>query len=259
MKIIKQFALVVCSLYLFSCGTQRKAVPNYNYLQNVSDSAVNKPIAVQDLIIQAYDNLSIQVFSASSRPEADLLFNPPALAGANVAGGGYLVSREGNIEFPRLGTIKAAGFTKQQLSDLIKEKIVTGNYLSEPVVIIRFLNYKVTVLGEVTQQGVYNIPGERVTILEAIGLAGGVTLDGKKTTVKVMREVNGKRETGMVDLTENKLFESPYYYLQQNDVVTVEMSKRKSRQTEQQNTIQKVGLVASIVTAVVLIYNTFGN
>src|SRR6185369_3146615 len=126
-----------------------------------------------------------------------------------------------------------------QLSDLIKSKIVADSALSNPSVIVRFLNYRVTVLGEVGHAGVVNIPYERVTILEAIGLAGDIPLSGKKTTVKIIRQVNGDMEIGHIDLTSKDMFGSPYYYLMQNDVVIVEPRKSKLRLNDQSIVAQR--------------------
>jgi polysaccharide biosynthesis/export protein len=249
---MKLFSIFLFSLFILmfcSCRTQKKVLENYNYLQAVNDSTINKQLKITEPIIQKNDLLSIKVYSASTKPEiSDAIYNLPDKEG-------FLVDEGGNIEYPRIGVIHVEGLTKQQLVSIIKTKL-TGP-LVDPSVIIRFLNYKVTVMGEVGSGGVFNIPNERVTILEAIGLAGGITLDGKKTTVKVVRESNGKRETGIVNLTEKNLFESPYYNLQQNDVVLVETSVRRIKQTEQQNTVQKVGFIFGLITGIALIYNSF--
>jgi polysaccharide biosynthesis/export protein len=254
MKLFSIFLFSFFSLTFFSCRTQKKVIENYNYLQAVNDSNMNKQLNMAEAVIQKNDLLSIRVYSASTKPDvSDALYNLPATT--DPATNGFLVDGDGNIEYPRVGVIHAEGLTKLQLAAIIKAKL-TGP-LQDPSVIIRFLNYKVTVMGEVGNGGVFNIPNERVTILEAIGLAGGITIDGKKTTVKVVREANGKRETGIVNLTEKNLFESPYYNLQQNDVVLVETSIRRIKQTEQQNTIQKVGFIFGLITGVALIYNSF--
>jgi polysaccharide biosynthesis/export protein len=254
MKLFSILLFTFFSLVFFSCRTQKKAIENYNYLQAVGDSNISKQLNIIEPIIQKNDLLSIRVYSASTKPDvSDALYNLPNTT--DPATNGFLVDAEGNIEYPRVGVIHAEGLTKQQLAAIIKTKL-TGP-LQDPSVIIRFLNYRVTVMGEVGSGGVFNIPNESVTILEAIGLAGGITLDGKKTTVKVVREANGKRETGIVNLTEKNIFESPYYNLQQNDVVLVETSVRRIKQTDQQNTIQKVGFIFGLITGVALIYNSF--
>jgi polysaccharide biosynthesis/export protein len=254
MKLFSIFLLSLYSLLLFSCHAQKKGIENYNYLQAVNDSNINKQLVTTEPVIQKNDLLSIRVYSVSTKPDvSDVLYNLPTTT--DPATNGFLVDGEGNIEYPRVGAIHSEGLTKSQLAAIIKRKL-TG-VLLDPSVIVRFLNYKITVIGEVGSSGVFNIPTERVTILEAIGLAGGITIDGKKTTVKVVRESNGKRETGIVNLTEKNLFESPYYNLQQNDVVLVETSVRRMKQTEQQNVVQKVGFIFGLITGVALIYNSF--
>ena len=129
--------------------------------------------------------------------------------------------------------------------------------LADPSVIIRFLNFKVNVLGEVAKPGLINVPGERITILEAIGLAGDITQYGRKNTVKVIREIDGDRNIGTIDLSSKDLFESPYYNLLQNDVVMVEPSKRKAQSAEQALTAQKISFALTIVTVAATLANIF--
>lgn len=262
---MKRFILVclpVLPLFFISCTPQQK-MPGY--LQNVTDTTGNGEIQVPELRIQKNDLLSIQVYSASTRPEVDALYNlsPVSAGGAGqtstpAAISGFLVDSKGNIEYPRLGTLHAEGLTKADLADLIKKKLTEPvKLLENPTVIIRFMNLKVTILGEVNNQGVISIPGERVTILEAVGLAGGITDFGLKNSVKVIREVDGRRQVGVVDLSSKDLFASPYYTLRQNDVVFVDPSPRKEKKTEQDQTYQRISLGLSIITALVFIYNVF--
>src|SRR5205085_913368 len=144
------------------------------------------------------------------------------------------------------------------LEDVIKRRInEKDSVLTDPSVIIRFLNFKVSVLGEVKSPGVMTIPAERITILEAIGLAGDINEFGLKDQVKVVREANGKREIGIIDLSSDSLFVSPYYNLMQNDVVMVAPTKKKAKQAEQNLVLQRVSLGLSIITAIALLYNIF--
>jgi polysaccharide export outer membrane protein len=129
--------------------------------------------------------------------------------------------------------------------------------LKDPVVIIRFLNFRITILGEITQAGTLAVAGERLTILEAIGMAGGITEYGKKNTVKIIRENSGKREVGYIDLSSKDIFESPYYNLIQNDIVLVEPTKQKIRQAEQSQIAQRISLALGIITSAAVIYNLF--
>jgi len=226
------------------------------YLENVTDTTIVTNVKVIEPLIQKNDLLQIQVYSASIDPRVDAPYNlPMQTAGTTGGGGGFLVDANGNIEYPRVGTIQVEGLTKQQLADVIKSKL--AGQLTDPVVIVRFQNYKVTILGEVGSQGSFTVPTEKLTILEAIGLAGGVSEFGKKEGIKVLRESNGNREVGIIDITSENIFESPYYQLAQNDVVIVEPSNLKYKREQKQETTQRIAFSLSIITSILFIYNTF--
>lgn len=245
--------MLVLPVYLFSCRTQQK-IPYY--LENVNDSTGKGDVKTSSLRIQKNDLISIQISSLSTKPEADLIYNQPAPVGGNVAG--YLVDANGNIEHHRLGTIHAEGLTKQELAVEIKKRLTQPvELLADPTVVIRFMNFSVNVLGEVSKQGILTVPGESLTILQAIGLAGGISDFGKRNSVKVMRETNGKRETGLIDLTSKDIFESPYYNLVQNDIIIVEPTKQKRSDAEQARIFQKVSFAFGIVTIAATIANIF--
>jgi polysaccharide export outer membrane protein len=214
MKFSGILLLFVLPLYFLSCKPVQQ-LPYY--LDKVNDSTGKGLVTSQELKIQKNDLLSIAIASLSTKPDiSDAIYNQPAAGGSTV---GYLVDGEGNIEHHRLGLIKAEGLTKLQLANEIKKRLtVPVELLKDPTVIIRFLNFKVTILGQVGKEGPVTVPGERLTILEAIGLAGGITDYGKKDHVKVVREINGQRETGIVDLSSKDIFDSPYYHLMQNDL-----------------------------------------
>ena len=172
----------------------------------------------------------------------------------------FLVDAAGNIEYPRLGTIKAEGLTKQELAAEIRKRLTEPvELLKDPTVIIRFQNYKITVLGNVAREGVITVPGEKVTILEAIGMAGGITDYGKKDKVKLIRETDGKREIGFVNLSSDSLFSSPYYNLVQNDLIIVEPTGRKERDADQARAAQKISFALTLVTVAATLYNIFRN
>jgi polysaccharide biosynthesis/export protein len=259
-RIVLFFAL---PFYFISCTPQQK-IPNY--LQNVTDTTIIEKIQPSELRIQKNDLLSIHVYSASTKPQiSDAPYNlpsqggsaeGPASSGSPVAG--YLVDANGNIEYPQIGLLKIEGLTKLQLADTIKRRInEKDSVLTNPSVIIRFQNLKVTVLGEVNKEGPITIPGEKVTILEAIGLAGGVKEYALKNSVKVVREIDGRRQAGYVDLSSNSLFESPYYNLMQNDMIVVEPSKRKAKKADQEMVYRQAGFVVSLITAIAVVVRVF--
>jgi polysaccharide biosynthesis/export protein len=259
MKFTRTVLLLAFPFYFFSCVTQK---PLPNYLENVRDTGGKKEVVVPELRIQKNDNLSIQIYSASVDPRADDIYNlrtPSTTSGGGTPSvAGILVDGKGNIEYPRLGSIHAEGMTKDELAAELKKRLTEPvELLKDPTVIIRFLNFKVAVLGEVKNPGVMTIPGERVTILEAIGLAGDVDEFGMKDQVKVMREIDGHRQIGIVDLSSDSLFTSPFYNLVQNDVVMVPPTRRKAKKTDQEMALQRAGFALSVITAIALLYGIF--
>lgn len=238
------------AFFAVSCASQKKNVAS-SYLQNVRDTVAPDSIKIST-IIQKNDLLSIRVYSAALglKPEADAPYNLPE---TGTAATGFLVDINGNISYPQLGTLHVEGLTKEQLSGMIAERL--EGQLTKPTVVVRFINYRITVLGEVKNPSTFVLPVDHVTILEALGLAGDVTDFGRRDHVKVIRDNNGQREVGSLDLTTDSMFHSPYFQLQQNDVVIVEQSRRKSKQQDQQTLIQQVGIATSVITAVALILN----
>lgn len=240
--------------FLFSCTGQRAVTNNYLYRL---DTTQRPALSLTEPKIQKNDLLSIKVYSQSADPRTDVPYNLPeqTVAGSSVvtATAGFLVDERGNIEYPRLGTLHVEGLTKTDLIRELRGRLDT--VLTNPSVIVRFLNYRVTVLGEVRTPGSFNIPTERVTILEALGLAGDITDYGNKNTVRIAREKDGRIEYGSVDLSTQNLFNSPYFRLQQNDVVFVEQTRRKIQLQEQQTFAQQLGIATGIITAIALIIN----
>jgi len=252
--------IILFAFLLNSCSTQYR-IPNY--LENLKDSTGLGTFQYPEPIIQKNDILYIQVYSETLNPEiVDAPYNSPALAAgtASMSTGnptliGYIVDHKGEIEYPRLGTLYVEGLTKSQLTAIIKDKL--NNVLTNPTVNIRFLSFKVIVMGEVGNQGPITIPGEKLTILEAIGMAGGITWSGKREDIKVIRETNGVREMGLIDLTSQDLFKSPYYHLQQNDIVIVDMNKRGRVTQNEQYAMQRISFAVGIITTFALLINIF--
>lgn len=243
-------------LFIFTSCTTSKNAAYTNYLQNTADTS-GKRITLPEPTIQKNDLLSIKVYSQSADPRTDIPYNLPeqTVVGSNntSATAGFLVNEAGDIEYPQIGLLHVEGLTKTQLSGIIRKRFETE--LKNPSVIVRFLNYTVTVLGEVRNPGRFVLPTERVTILEALGLSGDITDYGNKKNVQVAREKDGGIEIGYVDLGSKSLFQSSYYRLQQNDVVFVEQVKRKSEQVEQQVVAQRIGIISGIVSTLAIVYS----
>lgn len=228
--------LCVSVLMLASCGTVKDIA---YFTQN---KTLNNPQAIDEhsgIVIQPKDMLSIVV--SGRNPELVAMFNLPVVnyqAGSETvsSGGqqrllGYVVDNEGKIDFPVLGEIEVAGLTRWELAELIKNKLKADEYLTDAVVTVEFMNFKVSVIGEVNSPGLFIIEGDKVTVLQAIALAKDLTIFGERENVTVIREKDGKRVLFEINLCDADMFKSPAYYLQQNDVVYVQPSKVKARQS----------------------------
>lgn len=221
---------VVPLLMVFaSCVDTKKAI----YFSGQSSATLPAEVTIPDNVITNNDILSITVNSLD--PDASRIYNSPNAAygstngynGSTLQPSGYLVSREGNIQFPVLGTIKVAGLTEEQLRAKIVKSLIDKKLLLDPIVSVRQLNFKVTVLGEVGHPMVINVPNETITLLEALGLAGDITVYGKKDNVMLIRQDGNKKTIVRLDLNSPDFLSSPYYNLLSNDVVYVEPNKAK--------------------------------
>ena len=236
MKIKSFFLLGVITLILASCSSY-KQVP---YLQNAAIVNTSEPQPLYDAKIMPKDLLTITVNTTD--PEAAAPFNLTVQSSINAARTTtltqqptlqqYLVNNEGNIDFPVLGTLHIGGLTKSEAEDLIREKLKP--YLREtPIVTVRMTNYKISVLGEVSRPGTFTVSNEKVNVLEALAMAGDMTIWGMRNNVKLVREdATGKREIIMLDLNDADIVTSPYYYLQQNDILYVTPNKTKSKNSD---------------------------
>jgi polysaccharide export outer membrane protein len=230
------FQLVFVSL-LCSCVNTRKTT----YFSDLQDSAVFNELAVPEHIIQKNDVLSITVNSID--PEASRMFNMPnenevrssTPTGDVIEPAGYLVNKDGFIRFLMIGDIKAEGLTKEQLQTQIRRAIIEKKLLLDPVVEVRHLNFKVTVLGEVARPTVITVPNEKITLLEALGLAGDVSIFGKRDNVLLIRTEGGKRTASRLNLNSTELFNSSHYYLKPNDIIYVEPNKARSMSASRLN------------------------
>jgi polysaccharide export outer membrane protein len=217
------FAVLINFSFLFtSCVNTRKAT----YFNDVKDTSLVSLTTIPEYVIQKNDILNISV--SSMNPEASAIYNTPneSMGNGNQISG-YLVNGDGTIQFPVLKGIKAEGLTKDQLKATITKSLLEKKLLVDPIVSIRFQNFRVTVLGEVARPTVVSVPSEKISLLEALGFAGDLTIYAKRNNVLVIREENGKKIIKRINLNSNELFTSPYYYLKSNDIVYVEPNKAK--------------------------------
>jgi polysaccharide export outer membrane protein len=226
-----KYKLIVLSCcILVSCNSSKKIA----YLQDANDATTQQIEDNQGIVIQPQDVLSIVV--SSKNPELAMTFNLPLhsyQAGSVTSASsytqrllGYLVDMEGNIDFPVFGKIQVAGLTRFQLSETIKQRLIRENMIKDPIVITNFMNFRISVLGEVKTPGIFNIEeNDKITIFEALSKAGDLTIYGKRDVVLVRREVGDTVIFHRVDLRSKNVLHSPVYYLQQNDVVYVEPNK----------------------------------
>jgi polysaccharide export outer membrane protein len=215
--------LLIC--LLVSCRSSRVGT-EFLYFQNGLDSMGTAEI--KEVPIKNNDILNIHVNSKTLNQEQTLLFNMPVNSGSVE---GYNVNAAGNIDLPIIGSIKAAGSTITQLQSSVTEKV--GQYVKDPVVNIKFAQFNINVLGEVHSPGVKNFQSDNVTIIDAISAAGDLTDYGKRDEITVIRAENGKRRYHKLDLRNAKVFQSPAYQLQPNDLVYVGATKNKLKTVDQ--------------------------
>lgn len=251
--------LILAFLFLVSCSKR-----NLVYFSDL-DPAKGYSSTITTLSeprIQEDDLLSITVTSLN--PESNMLFNAgvimPSQGGANTVvsspiNDNYLVDKDGFINYPVIGKINLRGLTKQEA--ISKVTLILDEYVKDPIINIRFMNFKVTVIGEVQQPSSFIIPTEKITILEALGLAGDMTAYGRRENVLVIREKDGIRSANRLNLNDKDVLNSPFYYLQQNDVIYVEPYKTKSIQADN-NPITIAFISTALTLATVLILN-FNN
>lgn len=253
-KIYTRFfvTILIVGLCTISCTHKKNLIYFQGTLNNTGEKGYN-PVLMND------DLLSIMVMDMD--PDAIRPFNIPTINLSQNFGGysqgtppapGYLLDADGNIDFPVVGKMKLAGLSRSAAIDTIKKQLKP--YLAQPTVLIRILNYKVTVLGEVRNPGTFTIPNERITLPEALGIAGDLLVTGVRKNVLVIRDVDGKKTEYRIDLRSKELFSSPAYYLSQNDIVYVEPNRAKinSSVVNTPNISLVVSVVSLLVTMAVL-------
>ncbi|WP_297905712.1 polysaccharide biosynthesis/export family protein [uncultured Parabacteroides sp.] len=254
---------------LTSCGSSKEVV----YFQDLKpgESEVEIPV-VQTITVRPEDKISIIVNSRD--PQLTDLFNLPYVTrqlgqslrtdysvGTSSGVSGYTVDANGEIDFPVLGKIRVTGMKREEIAALIKEKLVDGNLVKDPVVTVEFMNLCISVLGEVNKPGRFNIDRDKVTVLDALSMAGDLTIYGNRSKVMVLRQEGGVQHVYGINLTSGEhVYTSPAYYLQQNDVVYVEPNGVKARQsTVNGNNVRSTSFwisLASLLTSVgILVFN----
>lgn len=253
MKKIIYFFLI--TMVISSCGVKYKTIPYFvdlpagNQAENINNQTVLK--------IQKDDILAITVSSLNA--EANAIFN----VANNQSGGtmsnegiiGFTVDKNGNLYLPYLGAVKVEGLSTSEARELIQKKLNDGNYLKNGVVSLRLANFKISVLGDVANPGVFPIKSERVTIIEALGMAGDLNITAKRNDVLLIRENLGKRQQIRLDLQSKDIFNSPHYYLENNDVVVVTPSEAKYASVD--SSYRNVGLIVSVLSVLALLITRF--
>lgn len=258
MSKFKLLQAIIMALFLLSCAAPK----NITYFRDIPDTTKFKIIdqtVYYTPLIQSDDILQVTIQTID--PASTASFNqqntaswPIVSGGASTPTGtgvsGYLVDREGYVVLPLVGKIAVKGKTTDMVRDDIRTK--ASEYFKDPVVNVRFANFKITVLGEVARPSTYIMPNEKVTLLDALGVAGDLTIYGKRENVMLIREKNNKKELIRLNLNNSDLFKSPYYYLQQGDVVYVEPNKSKIASTDV-GKIRRITVIVSILSLVVVL------
>lgn len=256
---------LICLPFLQSCQSY-KNIPYFK--KNVSDSAYmySQGILVpsepyKDIQIQPDDILQVSIYtidagmsgSGALSTQMDMVASTTPASATNSGNqniAGYLVDKEGNIELPLAGKVKVAGLTTSGAKEAIKQKAL--QFYKEPVVNVRLANFKVTVLGEVMRPGNYLVASEKATVLDALGLAGDMTIYGKRENVLLVRREGDKQKMIRFDLNATDMVKSPYYYLRQGDVLYVEPGKGKAAATDA-SMVRTYGIIASTLSLLVII------
>ncbi len=258
------FSALATLFFAVSCSAPKKAI----YFKN--DDHADTMIAQQsvepekEVIVQADDILAINVTSISSlnneNPTRNIFneggtiytISPSASANASATqNAGYLVDKEGFIDFPVIGKIHVANYTIRDLKEQFVHRL--KDYVKEPVVEVRIINYKVTILGEVARPGTVIAPNHKINILEALATAGDIPVTGRKDNVTIIREQNGKREFVTLNLNSRGIFNSPYYNLRQNDIIYVEPSRVRRQETNEFTRVY-LPIITSVLTTAVTIF-----
>lgn len=248
----KSLLIISCIFLLSSCGSRKDII--YFQDEPITDQSLSELDNNYEIRYKPNDILTIDV--SSQNVESVLPFNLPAVS-YNVPGSAteqstvlrqtYLLDPQGNIEFPTLGTIKMGGLTRTEATAMLKDEISV--YVKEFIVNIRLINFTITVNGEVRNPGNFTVQGERISLIQALGLAGDLTIYGKRDNIFLIREVDGKKKYAKYDLTSINVVNSPVYYLSQNDIIYVEPNRSMVRtSTYNPNTGVLISAISTLAT-----------
>jgi len=254
--LIKKVILFLFVILLFSCASKK----DYVYYQNIDGAKFQEKYSSYEIKIQPDDLLMIIV--SAEDPETAAPFNlmavtvespvRPYMVSGQQMNLMYLVDANGTVDFPVLGKLKVGGLTRSEVLKMLKSKI--GVYIKDPIINLRLTNFKVSVQGEVSVPGVYNVTSERITLVEALSMAHDLTVYGMRHNILVIREVDGVKSYSRVDITQSDFINSPFYYLAQNDIVYVEPNKVKiNASAVGPNTGVIISITSLFITLVTLI------
>lgn len=252
--------LLIAVFFLSSCGVEYKTIPYFTDIP--MDSATKEKIENQTVLkIQKNDILGLTVTSLN--PEASVIYNRGNTSSiqGNLSGNidpvltsnGFLVDQDGNIQMQSVGDIKVEGLTTTEARNLIEKKLAP--FLKVPVVSLKIVNYRISVLGDVLRPGVYPVNNDRVNISEALSMAGDLNITAVRNNVLLIREINGERHYIRLDLQSKNLFNTPYYYLQNNDVLYVQPGKAKYNNVD--TSYRNVSLIISALSVIALLITRF--
>lgn len=255
--------ILLMAIALASCASQKRVV----YLQDLDTDKISQISEEFQIRLKPLDRITVIV--NSQNPELAAPFNTSSsynsLSGVPIDGRGYssaassaiqvrTIDEQGYLDMPIIGKIYCGGKTRSEVAAEIADKIIKGGHLSDPSVNIQFADMFVTIVGEVTRPGRYNISTDRISLFDALAMAGDLTVYGQRNDVTVIREENGVRTHKQLDLTKQDIFTSPYFYLQQNDMVYVKPNKYKAQTGEyNQNRSFYLSIVSTLVSIATLV------
>lgn len=221
---IKRITLLLIIALAFSSCVSRKKIVYFQNIEAISENTYKPVLQPDDLLLIIVNVTSPnEALAAPFNQTPTINLAPGAGAGQSGEGRTYLVDKDGFIQLPLVGSVKLGGLTREEALGKLTTEI--KKYIKEPIISLRITNFKVTVLGEVNRPGLYNAPSERLTLPEALGLAGDLTIFGKRNNVLIIRDTEGKKTYNYVDLTKVDFMSTEFYYLAQNDLIVVEPNK----------------------------------